>query len=395
MEQREIDKIIEKYLKGEASSEEIAVLKALEDFSQDKIKDSIFKSDADKNMLKEVMFQNILHKKDKEVIELLTAPVKNNKLNWSWAKYAAAAVVVGALVTIVFKEDNLEKVPFKSNKALVITHKSSKTILPGTDKATLTLEDGTTVVLGKGNTYKTASRTSDGEQLVYQPQDKKQVTKIAYNYLTIPRGGQFMVALSDGTRVWLNSESKLKFPVNFVNGLDREVELLYGEAFFEVSSSTKHQGAKFKVFHKLQQIEVLGTQFNIKAYQNESSVYTTLAEGKVAIHYKGANKKLIPSEQSALDLNTGNLFIKKVNVKDMISWREGVFAFRGTSLKEIMEVISRWYDVDIVFKDKSLEQITFKGVLGKNQNLEEILETIKSLSVIKNYEINEKNIIIK
>ena len=153
-------------------------------------------------------------------------------------------------------------------------------ITTGSDKAVLTLEDGSNIELEKGKAFKTNVVNSNGEKLVY---NKTNQTKITYNYLTIPRGGQYFVKLSDGTEVWLNSESQLKFPVAFIKGQTREVTLVYGEAYFAVSPSTNHNGATFKVMNQGQEVEVLGTEFNIKAYKDEINIYTTLVEGKVTV----------------------------------------------------------------------------------------------------------------
>ena len=309
---------------------------------------------------------------------------------YSVLKYAAAAVIVFGMG--YFFKDNIFKPSIETPRAIV--NKSANSIEPGTDKATLTLEDGSVIALEKGISFQIQNVNSNGEQIVYDSGERES-KQIAYNYLTIPRGGQFHIVLSDGTEVWLNSESQLKYPVGFVAGETRKVELVYGEAYFDVSPSTQHKGSKFQVFNKSQLVEVIGTEFNIKAYKDESNIYTTLVEGKVSINSDGQSKKLIPGEQSNLDLENKNITIAKVDANAEASWRNGIFSFRGKPLKEIMKVISRWYDVDVVFENKKLEEITFKGVLGKNQDIQEIFETIKSLSVIKKYEINGKKIILK
>src|SRR5690606_6874026 len=145
-------------------------------------------------------------------------------------------------------------------------------ISAGTDKAILTLADGSQVVLAKGTSYKNKSVLSNGERLEYAQANKD--SKIAYNILTIPRGGQYQVILSDSTVVWLNADTKIKYPVNFVEGEPRNRELVYGEAYFKVSPSTKHQGSAFTVLANGQDVVVLGTSFNIKAYHDESLIAT-------------------------------------------------------------------------------------------------------------------------
>lgn len=218
--------------------------------------------------------------------------------------------------------------------------------------------------------------------------------KIVYNYLTIPRGGQFQLKLSDGTEVWLNSETQLKYPVTFIEGETRQVELVYGEAYFEVSPSTNHNGAKFKVRTLMQEVEVLGTEFNIKAYKEETNIYTTLVEGKVVIVNGFDNQYLIPNQQSNLNLKNNTITIRSVDAYSETSWKKGLFSFKSTPLKEIMKVLSRWYDVNVVFSNPEIENIKFNGVLSKNQTIKEILTTIKNTHFIKDYDITDKKITI-
>lgn len=323
----------------------------------------------------------IQEQKDKSVFMLFKKP---------WYKYAAAAIIVGILtVTYFFKESAFHN-PVEITPKIVNTN---TIIVPGTDKATLTLEDGSVVTLEKGNSFHTQNVNSNGKDIVYKD-GKSKTNEIRFNYLTIPRGGQFHLVLADGTEVWLNSETQLKFPVSFVDGAVRQVELVYGEAYFEVSPSTSHKGSKFKVLNKSQEIEVLGTEFNVKAYKDEANIYITLVEGKVSIKTESIKKVLKPSEQSNLNLNTNDVQVSEVNVYGEISWKDGVFSFRAKPLKDIMKVISRWYDVEVIFENKNLESIKFKGTLNKNQSIDEILSIMKSYS-INNYEIKNKTIILK
>ncbi|MNQ99490.1 fec operon regulator FecR [compost metagenome] len=255
------------------------------------------------------------------------------------------------------------------------------------------MANGSQIALGKGKSYQTRQASSNGEKLVYT--NGNTPVSAAYNYLTIPRGGQFFVQLADGTKVWLNSESQLRYPVAFTDGKTREVELVYGEAYFEVSPSTVHKGARFKVLNKMQEVEVLGTQFNIKAYKDETTIYTTLVEGKVAMNTVNAKVYLAPSQQANLNLKNLNLSISRVDVYNEISWKKGIFSFERKPLKDIMVVLSRWYDVDVIFENKTLENAKFIGILGKEQPIEEILTTIKATNIINNYKIEGKTIYIK
>lgn len=314
--------------------------------------------------------------------QIKSSSQKNN----NYLKYAiAASIILFVSLSFFFKNED----PNHSSAPVIVNNN----IKIGTDKATLTLENGTNVTLEKGQNYTTNNITSNGEEIIYQsPSATKK--EIAFNYLTIPRGGQYYVKLEDGTQVWLNSESKLKYPVNFIDGSPRQVELVYGEAYFDVSPSTKHQGDEFIVKHHQQNVKVLGTEFNIKAYNDESEVYTTLVEGKVAIANSIKSMVLKPNEQSITKTYSDEINIIPADVYAVTSWRKGIFSFDNMELEKIMKVLARWYDFDIVFVNSNLKKTQFTGVLRKHQNIEEILETIRIVNNIA-YEINDNTVIFR
>jgi transmembrane sensor len=311
--------------------------------------------------------------------------------NKSWYKYAAV-FIIGILTATYLFENNLGKIPEETNPIIVDANKNI--IQSGTNKAVLTLDDGSSVALDNGSTYQTQNVISNGEQIIYET-NKVKSNEIAYNHLTIPRGGQFLLVLADGTKVWLNSESQLKYPTSFIEGETRKVELIYGEAYFEVSPSIKHNGAKFKVHTLKQEVEVLGTEFNIKAYKDEANIYTTLVEGKVVINNGFVSQKLFPSQQSNLNIKNNTIAISSVDVYSVISWKKGLFSFKGKPLKEIMNVLARWYDFNFEFTNSEVENIKFNGVLSKNQTIDEILKTFKDTKFIKDYDITDKKITIQ
>lgn len=266
-------------------------------------------------------------------------------------------------------------------------------IEPGSNKATLTLGDGSQVALEKGNSFQTKNANSNGEEIIYKTVKTSSI-ECEYNYLTIPRGGQFFIKLADGTQVWLNSESQLKYPIAFNDTQTRQVELVYGEAYFDVSPSTNHKGMKFKVLNGSQKVEVLGTEFNIKAYKDETNVYTTLVEGKVVVTNELSKQNLAPNQQAVFDKKANNITISQIDVADEISWKKGLFSFHNKNIKDVMDVLARWYDIEVVFKNKELETIQFVGVLDMQQNIEEILSILKSTS-INNYEIKNRTILLE
>jgi|TARA_B110000114_G_scaffold15585_1_gene15097 transmembrane sensor len=383
-----IQSLLKKFVLNQCSKQEVdevvAYIQGIKESSQLPSVEEVLELLDEKPILNEVVANRIENSIIKEVQK---DKITSLKKKVQFCKYAAAAIFIGLISTTYVFRNNILNTP------LEVTPKIVNAIFPGTDKAKLTLEDGSVVVLEKGAAFKTKNANSNGEEIVYQAA-KEKASVIKYNYLTIPRGGQFFVKLSDGTQVWLNSESQLKYPVNFIEGETRKVELVYGEAYFDVSPSTNHKGAKFKVINNAQEVEVLGTEFNIKAYKDEANIYTTLVEGKVAISTPNLKQLLIPNQQSFVDTLKDTLSVIKVDVKGEISWKDGVFSFVDKPLIDIMKVISRWYDVDIIFENKELESVEFMGTLNKNQSIEEILSIMKSFS-INNYEIKDKTIILK
>jgi len=380
-----IKDILNKFVLNQCNKEEIEeVISYIQDITES---DQIPSVEDVLELLEEkvIMPEEIASQIHNNILQIDKENIKISKRTVPFWSYTAAALLIGVLsINYFFREDNLIK-PLETLPVLV-----SKPIQPGSDKATLTLEDGSVVALEKGESINISRASSNGEQIIYKD-EAINLSKVAYNYLTIPRGGQFNVKLSDGTVVWLNSESKLKYPIAFVEGETRQVELVYGEAYFDVSPSTKHKGAKFIVISQSQEIEVLGTEFNVKAYKDETSIYTTLVEGKVIVNTSLSNDVLTPSEQLKLNIQDNTISVSNVDVYSEISWKEGVFSFKEKPLKDIMKVISRWYDVNVIFENKELELLKFNGVLDKERSVEKVLSIMKS-TTINNYEIDNKTI---
>ena len=326
----------------------------------------------DENLLVDV-------KRGWESIEKQIKPVLKKKTNY--LKYAiAASVLLLVSLTILLKKNNVN----------ATTSIVAKDIKIGTDKAILTLADGSQILLDSVNAYRDQEITSNGKDVIYN-KTRNKAEKLEFNYLTIPRGGQYHVVLSDGTNIWLNSESQLKYPVHFIEGKPREVELVYGEAYLEVDKSTNHSGANFTLKTNNQNITVLGTVFNVKAYKNEDQILSTLVEGSISVSGNNFEKILTPGQQSKLTSIAKGFEVYPVEIEDEISWRNGVFSFSNKPLKDIMMVLSRWYDVDIIINNNEMKNVGFTGVLSKNQPILEILETIKSTNnmtyILKNKEL--------
>jgi hypothetical protein len=313
---------------------------------------------------------------------------KRNKLE-RYKKIAFAASIILLVGISLFNQ-------FYFNETIIIRDP----IVIGTDKAVLTLENGDQVILEKGQKFQNKTVNSDGKELSYSIKNRSSINfkneKIASNFLTIPRGGQFSLNLEDGTKVLLNSDSKIKYPVKFIKGKKRQVELLYGEAFFDVSSSQNNNGSEFIVSTKTQKINVLGTKFNIKAYSEDDIITTTLVEGKVKVE-NGENQILLfPNQQSKVDSNSTVINVSDVDVSQQISWINGLFSFNDTSLEDIMHTLSRWYDLEFIFKSANQKGFIFSGILERTKSIEDILFIIEKTSSSNeiNFEINNKTIII-
>ena len=392
MVSKRIKNIIVKYLTNQATSFE---LDELETWIKEPSNEKIFNTYVKTNYVIEYNMRKFNSDRvNDELLEAIANEKKIIKLKRTHRifRYAAAAAIFGILTTTYFFKDELFNTSKETTPTIVNTEVVD--IEPGTNKAILTLENGSQITLEKGKSIQTPNAISNGEEITYDS-DNIDAEEVVYNYLTIPRGGQFQVVLEDGTEVWLNSESKLKYPVRFKEGETRKVELIYGEAYFVVSPSTNHQGAKFKVFNNAQEVEVIGTQFNIKAYKDENSISTTLVEGKVNVSIENRKQSLVPNQQLILNTISNTTSIQDVDVYNEIAWKDGVFSFDEKSLEEIMTVLSRWYDIEVVFKTKSIEKLEFVGILRKNQSIEAILNSIKNFGGIKNYTIIGKKIILE
>ncbi len=355
---------------------------------------NIFKSYIETNYITDQSLKNFnVDEAKQELIEFIRKEnLVTKKRRFAYVKYVAAIVGVGLMVSGYFFKDSLYKNSIDNVPTVVVSD-----IEAGTNKAVLTLGSGAQVVLEKGTSYQNKNVNSNGEQIIYNKNSKKEKqSEIEYHYLTIPRGGEYFIKLSDGTQVWINSESQLKYPTSFTNEETRKIELVYGEAYFDVSPSSLNKGTKFIVQTQGQDIEVLGTEFNVKAYKDESNIYATLVEGEVTIKVGDKKRNLTPSQQSILNKTANTLEVITIDdVYNEISWKEGVFSFEEKPLIEIMKVLSRWYNMEVVFENESIKNVKFIGVIGKDQRVEEILSDIKDYEIIKEFIINEKTVILK
>ncbi len=256
----------------------------------------------------------------------------------------------------------------------------SSIALISAQRPTLKLNDGSVVLLdsvaaGFKEEGVIVAKTG-GSTLAYLAEDTLGKRTLAYNTLSVPKGAEFDLVLADGTQVWLNAESKLKYPVAF--GSEERVVELEGEGFFKVS---KDASRPFRVKTKRQVVEVLGTEFNVDAYPDGEYVYTTLVEGKVKVDADGKSMELVPGMQSVV--GGQEMYSRKVNTGDVVSWKNGMFVLEDKSLEEIMSKLARWYDFNIFFQNQALKEITFKGKIPRYASFESILDILERTGEVK------------
>lgn len=281
-----------------------------------------------------------------------------------------AAVILLPLLTawyILFNSSNL----FKNNIYEIAE------IHPGTQKAILTLESGEKVVLENKESKriflnKISSIVDTNKTLIYTNTEKKiKVKTIHYNTLETPKGGEYSLVMADGSKVWMNAASKLRYPVQFGDSI-RDV-YLEGEAYFEVA---ENKLKPFIVQSNGMKIEVLGTSFSVSAYIDEASIKTTLVEGIVKINSKVAETFLKPGYQAILERETENIKVKEVDVNVYTSWKEGKFMFEKETLTSIMRKLERWYNIETEYLNKEVMNYHFSGTLDRYDDISEILNMI-------------------
>lgn len=289
----------------------------------------------------------------------------------SWVMAAAATLLIaGSIVTWRY----LSQKPSQQSDSAARSAQAD--VQPGGSKATLTLANGIQIALDSVHNGQLASqgntqvvKTAAG-QLVYHATDKKQQAQsnVAINMLTTPRGGQYQLLLPDGTKVWLNAASSIRFPAAFT-GAERAVEIT-GEAYFEVVHDEK---VPFRVKAGNMVIRDLGTQFNVNAYTDETMIKATLLEGSVEV----GNTILKPLEQASLDKD-GKIMVKKnVNAADVVAWKNGFFSFRDDDLQTVMKQLARWYDVQIVDSSGRSNRQHFSGRIDRSLTLSQVLNGLE------------------
>jgi ferric-dicitrate binding protein FerR (iron transport regulator) len=387
MDNKKFKKLINRYLDGTATNEEFKLVdKFLDTFNEENFiwQPNIMGDSEDIN--KEIL-QKIQEKtKAKNQDKLRFANNKNQKNKFNFYLRVAASILI--LITL----------GYYLFRPLTEVEKIS----PGTDKAYLTLADGEVIVLddvrdGDLTSQGTTVISKSDNKLVYDACDStlEPNYKVLYNKVSTPRGGQYHLVLPDGSNVWLNASSSIKFPTVF-SGYERRVEIT-GEVYFEVKTqpNSKTKGnIPFFVIANDMEIKVLGTHFNVNSYKDDNTLKATLVEGSIVVSSikNGRSMHIVPGQQAKM-LENGNITINEVNISEIIAWKNGMFYYNDTGIETIMNGIARWYDVDVVYKG-DVQELKFGGILSRKEDIESLLKLI-SLTGVVQFDIKDRTVIVK
>lgn len=319
----------------------------------------------------------------------ISTVVKTKRL---WPYYSAAASVLLCLgIVFFFNKSNRLLTDEKKDAAITLNE-----IKPGKNTAILTLSNGKSITLSdvkSGVVIDASKLTYNDGSVVANNNNSQNSTATSYSgqlKASTPRGGTYQIILPDGTKVWLNASSELKFPASFSQSKQRSVELS-GEAYFEVA---KNKMKPFIVRSNGQEIEVLGTHFNVNSYMDEKVTKTTLLEGAIKLsQLKGNNPAsyvLRPGQQA---IAGNSIVIRNVDALDAIDWKNGMFIFNKESLESIMRKLSRWYDVDVVFEDEKLKSKLLGGTVSRFSTVTEVLEVLE-LTELAHFKIKGRSIMV-
>jgi len=370
VKQTEFTKLLDKYLNGTANDQEQRTLINYYDALQGEGLpwDNLEMGDQDE------VQKSLLHKINSSI---KATEKKFKHIKMQWLAIAASLFIIIAAGSYFFVHSYMN--PTTKQQQHV-------NIKPGGNKATLTLANGKQIILNEAQNGEIArqndiiiTKTADGKLVYDELEAQSAMTNgaVAYNTIKIPRGGQYEVTLPDGTKVWLNAESSLSYPAKFSNK-ERIVELK-GEGYFEVA---KNKAKPFIVNTANQKIEVLGTHFNVNAYNDDPSVKTTLLEGSVKV-YPSASwsaKFLKPGQQSVL--TDQSFTVENVDVEEAIAWKNGVFLFHNENIKTALQKLARWYDVEVSYEG-NFNDINFGGSFSRFSDLEESIQILESTNKLK------------
>ena len=293
---------------------------------------------------------------------------KSRRMTLRWSVAASIILLVGLFVGRMIND-----VRDMHDEQVLTTN----AMQPGKSKAILMTADGKKVALEQNRDLNIQLNervrvATTGEGIVYEETGKGSV-KEEYNTLSTPVGGEYALTLADGTKVYLNADSELKYPVEFLNG--KRVVDLKGEAYFDVRKDSLHP---FIVRVNGAELQVLGTSFNINAYGDDGRMYTTLVDGSIRFSSEksGQEEVLTPGMQSVMSLETGKFMLYEVDVEPYIAWRKGRFVFQSMTLDLLMRQLQRWYDFEVFYQNQDLKDYVFRGVINRDMELDRVLSVI-------------------
>lgn len=327
-------------------------------------------------------------------LALSTGRVRFIQRKFWWAAAVFVLLASGAYFFFLNK-------PKKENEVVKTNTQQQNDVVPGGNKAVLTLANGKTIILDNAANGKLAnegssvvSKTKDGELVYHSTTINGRSEIIAFNSLSTPKGGQYQLVLPDGSKVWLNAASSITYPTAFT-GNQRKVQIT-GEVYFEVTHNSQ---MPFVVEKGRTVVEVLGTHFNINAYDDEESIKTTLLEGKVKVVNRqlaiGNEKSTIlkPGEQAVIGTNSAITIDHSPDLDVVMAWKNGLFHFENADLKIVMRQLARWYDVDIVYKNPAQKSDALFIDMSRNANLSDVLKALE-MSGSARFSIEGKKIIV-
>ncbi len=389
MEKKQFLSLIDTYINGEASENERRLVEAY--YSRLGKPDIESIETQDEALFKDLLLNRIITqiRAESEQEEIGKVKLKRH-LNLWWISAAAILLIffsVGILLFRAGKSTNKEHVDY------------AELIHPGGNKAILTLSNGSKVVLdGKSNAdiaeqngikiKKKENGLIEYVQLSAPATDNQYST--IFNTIETPKGGQYRIVLNDGTVVWLNAASYLRYPLQFT-GEERRVELV-GEGYFEVAHNT---AKPFIVVTNRQEVQVLGTHFNINAYADEDEIKTTLLEGSVKVISRQGKKQtgqkyLKPGQQSVLADN--DWLVKEVDAATQVDWKNGRFIFKDEDLKSVMRKLARWYDIEVDYV-KPMENLNFSGKISRSKSLKDVLRILTRTNDVT-FKVTERRITV-
>jgi transmembrane sensor len=386
MQTQQFKELIEKYLNETIRAEEKQQLAAM-------LQDPSYFALLDEMVLEQLVTRAyafepdlaIQQSIDEYIDERTSPPVRRvHFLRASWVRSAAAVLlIIGSSAMFVYKLTHKEKMePIASARV---------DIQPGGNKAVLTLADGSSIILDSTRTGPLAQQgnarviTKKG-QLAYN--EIGNGSAIVHNTMTTPKGGQYQLLLSDGTKVWLNAASSITYPTAFTEK-ERKVSVT-GEAYFEVAQNI-HQPFKVEVADAV--IEVLGTSFNINAYPDETTINTTLLTGKVLVHTQEKPAILSPGQQAQVERAGGKIKVSNGDAEQAIAWKNGLFSFKDADIYAVMRQISRWYNVEIIYNEK-VQPVLFSGDIGRDLTLSNVLSGLERVNIHFKIEENKRILIL-